>query len=291
MVYQLKLRPAKEVSAEEELGRLGDEAINEALTIANLRCDEASRILTRGDVFKASLRDIVGGYLDVLRVQDRFASEEVATNATYPSLYKVQTIARQTDILASIFPELRLETINEEDLPALPEGAEGWFVIPHYEALAHSYCDALLRVLTELGNRQRFYNWQKNLVTPERLRNSPCSRLAFEKLKRVAFDGETMVVPAQFGAHHKGRSARCSAEAMPPHEFGMPAYAAGIMLLTHSDRLHSIDDLAVSCAGDILSDACVPMFYRTDGMLTFGATKLHYPDESCGTASGFISHI
>jgi len=48
---------------------------------------------------------------------------------------------------------------------------------------------------------------------------------------------DILVVPAQFGLRHRGRSVRRVREVMNANEFGLGVFAIGIMLLTHPERL------------------------------------------------------
>ncbi len=75
---------------------------------------------------------------------------------------------------------------------------------------------------------------------------------------------------------------------MDVNECGLGAFAVGIMLLTHPERLQHYDDLWIDCAGDEFHDPQgsdapfdrAPLFYFYDGKLKFGAGW-------CGDAGGF----
>ena len=72
------------------------------------------------------------------------------------------------------------------------------------------------------------------------------------------------------------------------NEFGLGAFATGIMLLTHPERLQQFKDLQVGCAGDhFVSGGYTPYFYFHAGNLVFDTNYIGNADETCGAASGF----
>ena len=81
---------------------------------------------------------------------------------------------------------------------------------------------------------------------------------------------------------------------MNSSEFGLDAFAVGIMLLTHPERLVAYEDLWIDCAGDeYLPDAdgqfeYAPCFLFIDGKGKFDAGWFGDALEGCGSASGFV---
>jgi hypothetical protein len=98
-----------------------------------------------------------------------------------------------------------------------------------------------------------FYNCRDGQLGPQYLRQSAKSAKAFQKLGTEQKDHDILVVAAQFGLVHRGRSVRRAREVMNASEFGLGAFAVGIMLLTHPERLQHYDDLWIDCAGDEFS--------------------------------------
>ncbi|MDD5437978.1 MAG: hypothetical protein PHC70_02425 [Patescibacteria group bacterium] len=61
---------------------------------------------------------------------------------------------------------------------------------------------------------------------------------------------DLLLVPAQFGLRHRGRSVRRVREIYLANEFGLGIFATCIMLLTDPERLEKYNDLWINCAGD-----------------------------------------
>src|SRR3989344_2377111 len=97
----------------------------------------AHRLNERG----GELQDGIAKLIAELSVSNQYANEEVRSNYTYPKEYKgPKPVADQIKALAKIFdldPSHAIEFTK--NLPALPEGAEGWFAIPSVPALAAKY--------------------------------------------------------------------------------------------------------------------------------------------------------
>ena len=94
----------------------------------------AQRLNERG----GELQDGIVKLIAELSVSNQFADEKVRSSYTYPKEYKgPKPVADQIKTLAKIFgldPSHAIEFAK--NLPALPEGAEGWFAIPSVDALA-----------------------------------------------------------------------------------------------------------------------------------------------------------
>jgi hypothetical protein len=102
------------------------------------------------------------------------------------------------------------------------------------------------------------------------------------------------VVPAQFGIRHRGRSVRRAREVMSANECGLGAFAIGIMILTHPERLSHYNDLWIDCAGDEFDDPdsgvrfdCAPCFEFDGDEVKFVTDYVVSASGSYGSASGF----
>ena len=79
------------------------------------------------------------------------------------------------------------------------------------------------------------------------------------------------------------------------NEFGLGAFAIGIMLLTHPEREVQWEQLHVDCAGDEFAPdaggvfSVAPIFRFHVGEVEFGADWFDRADENCGSASAFVS--
>src|SRR5262249_26747840 len=103
-----------------------------------------------------------------------------------------------------------------------------------------------------------------------------------------------LVVPCQFGLRHRGRSIRRAREAMTPSEFALGAFAAGMMLLTHPERLQHDDDLSIDCPGDKFSGEgsgefeFAPYFSFRRERVGFDAHWCGIAQDVYGSASAFL---
>ncbi len=202
----------------------------------------------------AGLAELIANFITENRVTDQFKDEEVSSTYGYLSGYtKPKGITEQTNILRQIFPGVGFadEKLAEG---AVPANAEGWFAIPKWQSLAKTYGEAVQMVLDAIKKARngKFYNYRENQLGPDRLRQSAKSTEVFQTLSDEQKDYDILVVAAQFGIRHRGRSVRRAREVMldSGNEFGLGAFAIGIMLLTHSERLMNYDDLWIDCAGD-----------------------------------------
>ncbi|MDP3685792.1 MAG: hypothetical protein Q8R32_03095 [bacterium] len=182
---------------------------------------------------------------------NQFANEEVPSTFGYLSGYQPKSVAEQVKRLRELFPELG--TVNEQlaEQP-LPPNAEGFFVIPRWEKIAKTYGEAVEKVLAliEKTRNGKFTNYRKGELGPQYLRQHARTVTMFQKLSDAQKGHDMLVIPAQFGLRHRGRSVRRAREVFLGHECGLGAFAIGIMLLTHPERLQHLDDLLVDCAGD-----------------------------------------
>ena len=117
----------------------------------------------------------------------------------------------------------------------------------------------------------------------------------FQKLGDEQKDFDILVVPAQFGLRHKGRSVRRAREVFTANEFGLGAFAIGIMLLTHPEREVQWEQLHVDCAGDEFAPGAdgvfsgAPLFHFDVGRVKFRASWYDRARGLYGSASAFVS--
>ena len=196
--------------------------------------------------------DVTSQIADTIRrfaVSNKYLSEAVGSDRAYPANYRVKPIEAQTTELRRAFPMLGSCVEKLARLP-LPEGAEGWFAIPRWQAVAPTYNKAVEMMLEALGKRRRFSNRIAGRLNESYLRQLSRSRLAEEILADQQAGNDILVVAAQAGMLHRGSSARRTRAAMAGNEFGLGIFAFGAMLLTHPERLSSTEALMVDCCGD-----------------------------------------
>lgn len=189
-------------------------------------------------------------------------------------------------------------------LPALPEGAEGWFAYPSVEALAEEYfsqdpaeryVNAVNLVLEKLGNSRRLINFCEEIISPKFLWLHERTAQKMEKIARTQ-EGDIHIIAAQLGALHAGESVRFARAGFSVNEFGLDILITGSIALTHPERFSNKNELDVNCTGNELKpiDRCefsyAPAF-AYDESLTLVPIDIECASASYGSASGFLPLI
>ncbi|OHB09713.1 MAG: hypothetical protein A3G05_02415 [Candidatus Zambryskibacteria bacterium RIFCSPLOWO2_12_FULL_45_14] len=280
-----------------QINRFGSDAIEKVLGELGLDNPGAQRVIEHGDEFAEAVRTAALASLKDLSVSDKFKDEEVDSKYGYLSGYtKPKGITEQTQILSQIFPGVgnALEKLAER---AVPANAEGWFAIPKWQTIAPTYSEAVQKVLDAIKKSRngKFYNYRDSQINEERLRQTAKTASVFQKLGNEQKDHDILVVAAQFGIRHRGRSVRRAREVFVTNEFGLGAFAIGIMILTHAERLQHYDDLWIDCAGDEFDDPGsgvrfdrAPCFRWSDGEVKFDTDWYGIASGNYGSASGFV---
>ena len=253
----------------------------------------AQTVLEMGEKLKSEVADSVVEIIHRHTASDKFKDEEVGSSRIYPPTYKVRSIEAQVTELRKHFPSLGSCMEKLARKPPL-EGAEDWFAIPRWQALAPTYNEAVEMVLGALATKRKFQNRIVGRLGPAYLRQSERSKLAEKILADQQQGQDFMVVAAQAGMLHRGCSARRARVAMAGNEFGLGAFAVACLLLTHSERLSAEDALMIDCGGDeysVRGDYTfdrVPLFDYDISGIEF---SIFYEDRSrnlWGTPSGFL---
>lgn len=281
-----------------QLARVAADAADKAVReFTGLTKEGAQRVHGSAE-FAACIRNATVAALTDLSATDQFADEEVRSRYGYRSGYnRPKHLAKQIEILRGLFPNLNQLDDFSFGEKELPKGAEGFFAIPRWQALAPTYGEAVQKVLDALAQVYggKFYNYRQNQLGPDQFRQSEKSLAAWEQLAGEQQDHDILVVPAQFGIRHRGRSVRRARVVMTNGEFGLGEFAVGIMLLTHPERLQHYDDLWIDCAGDEYHDPqgsgapfdLAPCFRFIAGRLGFDAGWCGSAHAVCGSASGW----
>jgi hypothetical protein len=262
--------------------------VEDGIDAMNLQKDGAQRLIENGGEFQSELKKLVERF----SITNQYADEEVESSYGYLSGYKLKGITEQTNHLRELFPGIGYanEKLAEQ---LLPENAEGWFAIPRWEKVAPTYGEAVQKVLGLIKQTRNgaFYNYREGELGSNQLRQSAKSVSVFQKLGDEQKDQDILVVPAQFGIRHRGRSVRRAREVMNGNECGLGAFAIGIMILCHPERLMHYDDLWIDCAGDefapiadgVFSES--PCFRFDDDEVEFDAYGVDDAYGYCGSAS------
>lgn len=297
---------APSVTTRDPKGQKFVSIIEAAYNKAGLSEDEAQRV---NDT--PGLAELVGGFIVENRKVNRFKDEEVSSNYTYPKEYQgPRPIKEQIKTLAKIFnlnPSHALEFAK--NLSKFPEGAEGWFAISSVDALASQffpevsdsterYCRAVNLVFKKINNSRDFQNYREDQITPNRLRVHARTAHTLDLIAEIQ-KGDILIIAAQLGLRHRGRSVRRAHEVFTQNEFGLGSFAIGSIILTHPERLVRYDELDMDCPGDEFSpdefspDAVgdfshAPLFFFVGGGVGFGADRVGRAHDHYGSASAFL---
>ncbi len=225
-----------------------------------------------------------------------YPDEEVSANG-YLSGYRTPlAIDRQLTVLQTAFPGLGAPAADVVQQP-LPEDAEGYFAIPRWQAVAPTYEEALERLLDVLSSARegKFFNYRKGRLGGDVLRQHEATAAALDTLAARQGNADVLILPAQFGLRHAGRSIRRARALFAPGEFGLGAFQVAAMLLTHPTRLAQNDDLWPDCAGDEYDDrdrperyGRAPRFIFDGGQEEFGTHWINRPEDTDGSVSAFL---
>jgi hypothetical protein len=274
-------------------------SLNDAVRLACRKAmDQLDRqsvqmVLDSGATMQKEVADSVVSIIQQHTLSDKFKDEEVPSARSYPPTYRVRPVEAQVTELRKLFPKLGgcLEKIGRRPLL---EGAEGWFAMPRWQALAPIYNDAVKMVIEALGQRRKFSNRIVGRLGLEYLRQSERSKLAESILADQQQGQDFFVYAAQAGMLHRGSSARRARVAMAGNEFGLGVFAVACILLTHPERLSNVDTLMIDCGGDEYSFRGdyvfdrVPLFDYDIAGIEF---SVFYDDRArnlWGTPSGFL---
>lgn len=272
-----------------------DEAVQQAyqVVIEQLDRQSAQAFLDSAKKAKVEVSDLVVEAIHRHTVTDKFKDEEVASNRAYPPTYRVRPIEAQVTALRTLFPVLG--SCNEKlARKPLLEGAEAWFAIPRWQALAPTYNEAVELLIEALSSKRKVSNRIIGKLGDKYLRQCERSRLAEKILAEQQGGNDILVVPAQAGMLHRGCSARRTRASLAGNEFGLGMFSIGCILLTHPERLSTADTLMIDCGGDeysVRGDITfdrVPLFdYDIGGV----EVSIFYEDRArnlWGTPTGFL---
>jgi hypothetical protein len=159
------------------------EFLNDAVKSAYLTAIEqldrqsAQTVLDMDKKLKSEVASLVVDAIHRHTTSDKFKDEEVGSNRVYPPTYKVRPVEAQVTELKKYFPSLGS---CQEKLArrSLPEGAEAWFAVPRWQALAPTYNEAVEMVLGVLASKRKFQNRIAGRLGPTYLRQSERTKLA-----------------------------------------------------------------------------------------------------------------
>lgn len=295
------LAPSKIVTTRDPKGLKFVSIVETAYNKAGLSEEEAQRV---NDT--PGLADLVRNFINENRLANKFKNEEVRSSCTYPSEYKgPKPIETQIKAIAEIFTLDPASTLEfAKNLPVLPSGAEGWFAIPSIDVLAvkyfpevsdpaEKYCRAVQLTHEKLGNSRSFYNCREGQIDRQHLKVHARTADALAIIEATQ-KGDILIIAAQLGMRHRGRSVRRAREFFAVNEFGLGALMVGSIALTHSERFACSEELDIDCVGDEWSPGGdgqfgkAPIFFFGGVKLGFDVYGLGAASVSYGSASAFL---
>lgn len=282
----------------DSLKRALAEALDRACSDSLRQLDSQSLrlVLEMNEALKTEISSAATKIIERLTATDKFIGEETDSLREYPPTYKVKPIEAQVTALRQAFPSLR--TVNEKIArKPVPEGAEAWFAVPRWQAIAPSYGEAVEDMIDALSARRRVSNRVAGKVDARFLRQNDRTLAAERIIAEQQPGSDVLIVPAQLGMRFRGCSARRARLILAGNEFALGAFALGCLLITHPERLSHSETLMIDCAGDEYSlrgDAefdRVPLF---DFDLSGIEISIFYEDRSrslWGTPTAFTVQI
>ncbi len=291
-----------------QISWFGADTIEKVLKELGLSHAEVQRVIENGDEFAAAIRSAVEASILDLSTTDKYKDEEVESTDGYRSGYKPKSLTDQLARLKTLYPQLKDAEVA--DPGELPKGAEGWFTIPNIwkdgSLLSGDYSDLVERVLDLLGQDRdgKFHDF-RNFLSPTYLCQSTRTQAAMRKMSEEQGHPDILVIAAQFGVQHRGRSVRRAREIMVDQgQYALGVFAIGVMLLLHPERLKHQYDLQIICAGDefgvgfrasdepslgLSYHANIPLFhFDQSGQVCFEITWIHRHFAQTGSASGVL---
>lgn len=276
-----------------QVRRLVNEVGEEVVRELGLDKERAQRLIgTNRHEIKLALIACLQGFVHT----DEFADEEAESSYGYLSGYaNARPATEQFAAINRLFPRAESydKALAAKDAPA---GTEGNFLILPWWTIAPTYNEAVEIIFGKLNEVRsgRFYNYRQGELGSDRLRESQKKADAMKAIVAGQQGHDVLVVPAQLGLRHRGRSVRRARVVMNGNEFGLGAYEMGFILLTHPNRLEQYDDLYADCAGDEyrFGDSSefllAPCFCFFDGRLKFDTHDVGRPRGFYGAASAFL---
>ncbi|MDD5290361.1 MAG: hypothetical protein PHT40_04180 [Patescibacteria group bacterium] len=229
------------------------------LALAKVKADRIGwqNLLSRGDELRTAIAELVVAETRGLVLSKRYAGEEKESDYGYLSGYKKPMgLTDQINLLCELFsglgyPNPDLQKQIENGAVKLPEYAEGWFAIPNWvknpQIFGTTYSAALQKILDQIDDELKRIGFNENC-----LHQSAHSISFWRNLSKAQDNPDILIIAAQFGIRHRGRSSRRALEVImsTPGEYALGAFAVSCMLLTHPERLKDYDDLWIDCPGD-----------------------------------------
>jgi len=187
----------------------------------------------------------------LIELTERLASRNSFVDQVTPQMYGIEIRAKdpvkQVEILRGHFPGYNLPDPSESP-ERNPFGANGCFAIPTWMVFGDTYAEAVESVMSKLAevlDRRPVPHFQIREVRPHGLRTDGCLHRILGRQARPV-----LLLTAQLGSRHAGKSAQRAVETFTTSEFGLGLCELAIALLTHPEALEGIDrEIGFGCTG------------------------------------------
>ncbi len=290
------------ITSRDSRGQQASRIFEAAYDKAKIDYTRAERLEEGRDELELRISELIAE----LSAPDRYADEEVISNHTYPEEYSRRPIEEQIESTAKLLDlNPRDSHAFAESLPKLPEDAEGWFAIPSVVAVARKhfpwvtdsaeqYCRVQSLILQKIAKSRLFHNYCEKKMTPQSLQVHEHTARSLGLITEVQ-KGDILIIAAQLGMHHRGRSVRRAREMFAKDEFGLDGVIVGTIALTHPERFVHSEELDIDCAGAKFKPngwcgfSHAPLFYFGDQRFGFGADGIDLPNGRFSSASAFLT--
>jgi hypothetical protein len=232
------------------------------------------------------------------------AIEEVASTIKYPDDYVgPPNIDDQLATLRKYFPDVGdankrlIGMIKNGKKPENDHANEdrGYWCIPHWSALGSTYSEAIDRCIAMIkhvhGDAKVIDETHDCLKESHILQTQ--NKVRIMDILHKKQNAMTIIIEAQFGIRHRGRSSNYANRMMPSREYSLGIYENLIMLLLCPQRL-SDNALGIDAAGDQFRTNIADKFDKSlhisqrGGRLIIGYDDSRLVSENYGASSFFV---
>ena len=275
----------------------GSKGVDLAFRKLPLDLESAQRVLGRGDELQSAITELILSKVRDFSMPPEFANEDVGSECEYPSGYPPPSnVEREFRAWLAWFPELSrgglvdagFSLYLEEHRPDLPAGAERPFLIPRWQRVAPTYCQAVKKVLALIAKQRKFDNRCLYELDANNLRQTARTSTMLATLGKGQHD-DFIIIPAQMGFRHRGRSIRRARQVFADNEFGLDTFSVACILLLYPAREIAMEHLHIDCAGDEFLPECnAAPYFGYHSKLEFARQPVNGPSGAFGSATGFL---
>lgn len=188
----------------------------------------------------------------------------------YPPGYSIKNVTEQIHFIGDLFGLNKKKALEyAKNLPALPKGAEGWFVFPKKQSLKGKGAKKLIitplsNVVSKIKKKTPFKEYGNETAIPivDRTRN-------FLNQIESQQPGDIIIIAGQLGYKYQNKSPQDVVYNFQENEFGMDILMGLISFLVHPERYTSPSTLNTDLIGNMHDgNSKVPfMFYIESGEL------------------------